>query len=165
MTSMTSETLADAVRSAMRCTASGVAILATDGREGRAGVTVSTLCSLSLEPPSVIACVHKDSRTLRTVLANGVFSANILAEGQEAVASAFAGAFTDHQDRFGTGSWADLDGLPRLEGAVASFACRLADSHSFGTHVILIGEIFDVAATSNPPLIYADRAFHSLTAA
>jgi flavin reductase (DIM6/NTAB) family NADH-FMN oxidoreductase RutF len=162
---MSNEALADAVRSAMRCTASGVAILATDGKAGRAGVTVSTLCSLSLEPPSVIACVHKDSRTLRTVLANGVFSANILAQGQDAVATAFAGPMTDHHERFAIGGWADLDGLPRLEGAVASFACRLADSHSFGTHVILIGEIFDVAATDNPPLIYADRAFRSLTAA
>ena len=162
---MTSQTLADAVRSAMRCTASGVAVLATAGPGGRAGVTVSTLCSLSLEPPSVIACVHKDSRTLRAVQENGVFSANILAEGQEAVAGAFAGQLTAHEERFATGDWADLDGLPRLEGAVASFACRLADSHSFGTHVILIGEIFDVAFTGNAPLIYAARSFHSLTAA
>ncbi len=163
---MNAEMLAEAVRSAMRRTVSGVAVLATEGPGGRAGVTVSTLCSLSLEPPSVIVCVHKDSRTLAAVLANGAFSANILAEGQEEVASTFAGLVPERkEDRFGAGVWETLDGLPRLHGAVASFACRLADSHSFGTHVILIGKIFDVAAADSAPLIYADRNFHTLTAA
>jgi flavin reductase (DIM6/NTAB) family NADH-FMN oxidoreductase RutF len=163
---MDRDRLAETVRSAMRRTASGVAVLATDGPSGRAGMTVSTLCSLSLEPPSVIVCVHGESRALRSVLANGAFSANILAEGQEAIASAFAGLVPDFEpNRFGAGNWLSDGGLPRLEGAVASFACRLADSHSFGTHLILIGEIFDVAATENAPLIYADRSFRTLTAA
>ena len=163
---MNADTLAETVRHAMRRTASGVAVLATDGPGGLAGVTVSTLCSLSLEPPSVIACVHAESRALPPVLENGAFSANILAEGQEAIAAAFAGFLPEHREnRFGAGEWSHANGLPRLEGAVASFACRLADHHRFGTHSILIGEIFDVAATDAAPLIYADRTFRSLSAA
>ncbi len=161
---MDAATLAENVRAAMRRTASGVAVLATDGPSGLAGVTVSTLCSLSLEPPSVIACVHRDSRTLPPVLANGAFSANILAHGQEEVASAFAGFLPQPKEhRFHIGDWTTVDGIPRLDGTVASFLCRLADSHAFGTHVILIGRIFDVTSSANSPLIYADRSFHSLT--
>jgi flavin reductase (DIM6/NTAB) family NADH-FMN oxidoreductase RutF len=166
MTMMYMQPLADRVRAAMRRTASSVAVLATDGPAGRAGVTISTLCSLSLEPPSVIACVHRDSRALGPVLANGAFSANILAEGQSDVATAFAGLDPHYRDnRFAAGSWHVADGLPRLEGAVASFACRIAVTHEFGTHLILIGEIEDVRETDNPPLIYADRTFQRLTAA
>jgi flavin reductase (DIM6/NTAB) family NADH-FMN oxidoreductase RutF len=74
---MDAQQLTDRVRDAMRRTASGVAVLATDGPGGLAGLTVSTLCSLSLEPPSVIACIHGDSRTVQPVLANAVFSASI----------------------------------------------------------------------------------------
>lgn len=163
---MDAPTLTEKVRDAMRRTASGVAVLATDGPGGLAGLTVSTLCSLSLEPPSVIACVHADSRSIQPVLANAAFSASILAEGQEEIAAVFAGLTPGHPgERFAAGRWTKLDGLPRLEGAVASFACRLADHHRFGTHIILIGEIFDVAATDNAPLIYADRTFRSLSAA
>jgi flavin reductase (DIM6/NTAB) family NADH-FMN oxidoreductase RutF len=163
---MDAATLAENVRSAMRRTASGVAVLATDGPGGLAGVTISTLCSLSLEPPSVIACVHRDSRAIPPVLANGLFSANILSEGQEHVASAFAGFIPEHKDdRFGAGHWVTANGVPRLEGSVASFLCHLADRHAFGTHVILIGRIFDVTASANLPLIYADRSFHNLTPA
>lgn len=161
---MNAQPLTERVRDAMRRTASGVAILATDGPGGLAGLTVSTLCSLSLEPPSVIACVHGDSRAIAPVLANAVFSASILAEGQEEIASVFAGLTpVGRDDRFVAGGWTSPGGLPRLEGAVASFACRLADHHRFGTHVILIGEIFDVASTDNTPLVYADRAFRSLS--
>ena len=71
--------LAEQFRESMRRTASGVAILTTDGSAGRAGLTVSTFCSLSMEPPSVIACVHQDNRALQILLANGVFAASVLA--------------------------------------------------------------------------------------
>lgn len=158
--------MADHVRDAMRRTASGVAVLATDGPGGLAGVTISTLCSLSLEPPSVIACVHRNSRAIAAVLENGVFSANILSEEQSDVAAAFAGLDPDYEDnRFAAGVWTDADGVPRLAGSVVSFACRLADTHRFGSHVILIGEIYAVTTKDVPPLIYSDRAFRSLTAA
>lgn len=160
------EPLAEKVRAAMRRTASGVAVLATGGVEGRAGITVSTLCSLSLEPPSVIACVHRDSRALGPIFANGRFSANILAEGQEHIAEAFAGFVPElRRNPFAAGRWRDHDGVPRLNETVAFFSCRLADDHAFGTHRIVIGEILDVEATDKPPLLYADRRFHNLSAA
>lgn len=163
---MTADPIADHVRAAMRRTASGVTVLATDGPAGLAGVTISTLCSLSLEPPSVIACVHRDSRAIPAVLENGVFSANILSEEQSGVAAVFAGLDPAYrEDRFAAGVWENADGLPHLAGAVASFACRLADTHRFGSHVILIGEIYAVTASEASPLIYSDRAFRTLSAA
>lgn len=90
--------LADRFRETMRRTASGVAILTTDGLAGRAGITVSTLCSQSMEPPSVVACVHGDNRALETILSNGIFTANVLAEDQEIVARAFAGMIPEMRD-------------------------------------------------------------------
>ena len=68
----------DRFREAMRRMASGVSVITTDGPAGRFGVTVSSLCSLSLEPPSVLACVHHLSPALRAVIENGVFCANVL---------------------------------------------------------------------------------------
>lgn len=98
--------IADRFRETMRRTASGVAILTTDGAAGRAGITVSTLCSLSMEPPSVVACVHRDNRALETIMCNGVFAANVLADDQESVAKAFAGMIPElREDRFASGRW------------------------------------------------------------
>lgn len=163
---MTSENVAESVRNAMRRTAAGVTILATDGPAGREGVTISTLCSLSLEPPSVIACVHKDSRAIGPLLDNGVFSANILGQGQSEVAEAFAGMLPQYKEnRFSAGHWYVDNDVPRLANSVASFACRLVDRHAFGTHLILIGEIIAVTETPGEPLLYADRGFRQLAAA
>lgn len=159
--------LVEGFREAMRRTASSVAILATDGPAGRAGVTVSTLCSLSLEPPSVIACVHQQSRALPTILANEVFTANVLAANQEDIARAFAGqspAF--REDRFACAKWSRLtSGAPVLEGALASFDCYIAAQTAFGSHRILIGEVVALATHDVEPLVYADRAFRRLNAA
>ena len=156
--------IADRFREAMRRTASGVAILTTDGSAGRAGVTISTLCSLSMEPPSVIACVHQGNRALETVLANGVFAANALSTDQTLVARAFAGQILELRDnRFGAGSWRALaTGAPILDGALASFDCRIAEAFRFGTHRILVGEVVEVADRAGGPLVFSDRNFRQL---
>jgi flavin reductase (DIM6/NTAB) family NADH-FMN oxidoreductase RutF len=156
--------IAERFRDAMRRTASGVAVLTTDGAAGRAGVTISTLCSLSMEPPSVIACVHQDNRALEIVLANGVFAANALTDGQSRVASAFAGQIPELRDnRFGAGTWRRLaTGAPILDGALASFDCRMAEAFRFGTHRILVGEVVEVAARAGGPLVFSDRNFRQL---
>jgi flavin reductase (DIM6/NTAB) family NADH-FMN oxidoreductase RutF len=158
--------LADRFRDTMRRTASGVAVLTTDGLAGRAGVTVSTLCSLSMEPPSVIACVHRDNRTLDIILKNGSFAANVLAGDQELVAKAFAGLIPElREDRFASGAWQRAaTGAPLLQGALASFDCRTASTHDFGTHCILIGEVVDIADGAGDPLLFAGRNFHRLAA-
>ncbi|MEN3379720.1 MAG: hypothetical protein V7604_5075 [Hyphomicrobiales bacterium] len=159
--------IADRFREAMRRTASGVAILTTDGPAGRAGVTISTLCSLSMEPPSVIACVHQDASALEALFANGVFAANALSDGQTQVARAFAGQIAELRDnRFGAASWRALaTGAPVLDGALASFDCRIAEAFSFGTHRILVGEVVEVADGAGGPLVFSDRSFRRLAAA
>jgi len=161
------QSIADRFRETMRRTASGVAILTTDGAAGRAGITVSTLCSLSMEPPSVVACVHRDNRALETMMANGVFVANVLADDQENVAKAFAGLIPElREDRFASGHWQQLEtGAPALHGALAAFDCKTASTFDFGTHRIIVGEVVDVVGSDGNPLLFADRNFRRLLAA
>jgi flavin reductase (DIM6/NTAB) family NADH-FMN oxidoreductase RutF len=159
--------LADRFRDSMRRTASGVAILTTDGVQGRAGVTVSTLCSLSMEPPSVIACVHRDNRALDTILGNGIFVANVLADDQEHVAKAFAGMIPELRDnRFGNAEWTSIaSNAPALQGALANFDCKVASTFDFGTHRIVVGEVLEVVSQESDPLLFIDRNFRRLVAA
>jgi flavin reductase (DIM6/NTAB) family NADH-FMN oxidoreductase RutF len=154
-------------REAMQRTASGVTVVATDGPFGRAGVTVSSLCSLSLAPPSVLVCVHRNSPALNVLAGNGVFAANVLTAGQSRVADVFAGLVAEmREDRFAAGAWRQLvTGAPVLAGALCSFDCRVAATFDFGSHRILAGEVFAVATEAGEPLIYSGRAYRSLQAA
>jgi len=149
-------------RDAMRLTASGVAVITTDGPLGRAGLTVSSLCSLSMEPPSVVCCVHRDNRALAVVMKHGMFAANILASHQAEIANVFAGLVPESRgDRFATAEWYTLESpSPVLKDAICGFDCCLVDYKDFGSHRILIGEVTALTRNAASPLVYSDRTFH-----
>lgn len=154
-------------REAMRGTASGVAVVTSDGIAGRVGVTVSSLCSLSMDPPSVVFCVHRDNRMLAAMIENGVFVANVLGADQERVANSFAGLIPElRDDRFAAGEWSVLpSGAPALDGALSSFDCRIASIFDFGSHRIVAGEVVGVRVRETAPLVFSNRAYHRLAAA
>ncbi|WP_029005316.1 flavin reductase family protein [Azorhizobium doebereinerae] len=157
-------------KEAMRNMASSVAVIATDGPAGRAGLTVSSLSSLSMEPPSVVLCVHANSTALPALLANGVFTANVLAHDQSGVADAFAGQVPAFKaDKFACAEWEALaTGAPALRGALITFDCKLAATFAFGTHHIVAGEVLALAPAGTgaaEPLIYANRAYRRLQVA
>lgn len=151
-------------REAMRLTASGVAVLTTHGEAGRAGVTVSTFQSFSMDPPSVLACIHCESRNLETILKNGNFAANVLSADQEDMARIFAGGTPElRAQAFATDRWHVLaTGAPVLRGALCSFDCRLADVFAFASHRIIIGAVQAVEIAGSEPLLYSDRAYRRL---
>jgi flavin reductase (DIM6/NTAB) family NADH-FMN oxidoreductase RutF len=154
----------DLFRAGMRRLAGGVTIITTLDAEGRrCGITATAVCSLSTEPPSLIACVNRSTSVAAVVEQRGVFAVNVLAEDQRSVAETFAGR-TGHarEDRFAIGEWlADCTGAPVLFDAATSFDCKLAGIHDFGTHMILIGEVVSTRCADGEtlPLIYGNGAF------
>jgi flavin reductase (DIM6/NTAB) family NADH-FMN oxidoreductase RutF len=156
----------DELRIAMRKIASSVGILATDGISGRAGVTVSSLCSLSLEPPSLLCCVHGKSRLLEVLMANGVFTANFLSSDQSDVANVFAGRVAALREaRFSAGEWEPIStGAPALVGAICVFDCRIAATFDFGSHKIIAGQVLAFKMGTQSPLLYFDQSYQQLTA-
>ena len=154
----------DIFRAGMRRLAGGVTIITSlDGEGHRCGITATAVCSLSTDPPSLVACVNQSTSIAAVVRQRGVFAVNVLAEDQRPVAETFAGR-TGHarEDRFAIGDWlSGATGAPVLYGANVSFDCRLAEIHEFGTHLILIGEVVATRCADGDvlPLIYGDGAF------
>ena len=58
--------------------------------EGPAGATANAVCSLSIEPMLMLACLDRGSRTLLAVQAADRFGVSVLHEGQEPIARSFA---------------------------------------------------------------------------
>lgn len=157
---------AEQFREAMRLTASGVTVVTTAGPAGQAGLTVSSLSSLSMSPPSVVICVHKDSQAIDTLLQNGVFAANVLGQGQEHIANTFAGLIPELRDnRFAVTAWSTLvSDAPILLEALCAFDCKVAQTFTFGTHIIVIGEITALTTSDCAPLVFSDRKYMKLSA-
>ena len=132
-----------AYRHAMRELASGVALVTTDHGQARFGCTATALCSLSLEPPSLLVSISKLSSTLAHLRANGVFGISLLAAGHENLANRFAGrGGLKGEARFAGASWITLvTGAPLLDAALAAIDCTVEDIIERHTHDIVIGQV------------------------
>ncbi|HLI13253.1 MAG TPA: flavin reductase family protein [Alphaproteobacteria bacterium] len=149
----------------MRLAATGVSIITTKTAEGRrAGVTVSAVCSVSADPPSLLACLHHQSRAADAIIASGAFCVNILSEDQEAISEVFAGRLPiEGGDHFAAAEWMPLaTGSPALVGALAAFDCTLVRHLRWGSHHVLIGTVCDVELGEGRPLVYCDRNYSRL---
>jgi flavin reductase len=140
-----------------------VNVVTTNGPAGRAGVTVSAMSSVSADgnSPTILVCIHHQSRTAAAILENGSFCANVLRDDHTEIADRFGGRIklADH-DKFGVGEWIE-DGVsaPRLAEALVAFDCRVVSAERVGTHHVFIGEVMSVTEGSGTSLIYADRAY------
>ena len=149
----------------MRRLAAGVAIVTTQHGEVRAGLTATSVCSLSAEPPRLLACVHHRTDAHDLILAARCFAVNLLGPEQQALAEHFGGRDGSRGPaRFGLGRWvAGSTGMPVLSDAAAVLECRLVEAIPAGTHSILIGEVEAVRDDKRAgALVHHDRAYHRL---
>ena len=155
----------DSFIAAMRVYPAAVTIIATGHAPQRAGLTATAVCSLSADPPRLLACVNATSGTAAAVLRNRVFSVNLLAPSQEVLAGRFASPGITGDARFEGDLWHQEGEAPLLRGATAGFLCRLAEHHLAGSHRVLIGDCLEVSHLSDPALVYRDGAFSAVGAA
>jgi len=149
------------MRRAMGQFATGVTVITSVTGQGRpVGCTVSAFSSLSLDPPLVLVCIGKD-RSMHPVLTAGPgFVVNVLAAGQQAIASAFA---RPASDRFaGLRVQEGRHDIPLIDGAIARIQCDLHSVLDGGDHAIVVGRVRQVNLRDGEPLLYSQGAFLEL---
>lgn len=136
----------------------GVTIVTAAIPEGPAGLSANAVTSLSLDPPLMLACLDRGSRTLRAVEAAGRFGINVLGSDDEQLARSFGRKIPMEEKWAGVG-WSEHEGIPRLEAAIVFVACRMRDLLSGGDHVIVTGEVEAIAQREGEPLVFADGGY------
>lgn len=146
---------------AMSKAVSGVTVVATNGEAGRFGQTVSSMCSVSADPPLVLVCLHEKSPLSSAISHHGYFSINVLRADQRRVADVFAGRPRSGLSYdFDCAAWDEsVAGSPLLVGAVALFDCELESSQKAGTHWIFIGRVIESSSGPGTPLAYGQRGY------
>ncbi|WP_156725850.1 flavin reductase family protein [Streptomyces apocyni] len=162
MTSRSTTPVASAVgprefRQAMGRFVTGVAVVTSYGPGGPYGTTVSSLTSVSLEPPMLLICLGHGSQVAEVIDACGVFTVNVLGREQSSLASRFAASdrprgaagFAGVPHRVGAA------GTPVLDGAVTHLDCWVAQRVTAGDHTVFIGEVTDIGCSPDTdPLAY-----------
>jgi len=157
MTAPDPRTLRDAFGSYM----TGVTVVTARAPDGRpVGFTANSFSSVSLDPPLLLVCPGRFLSSYEAFAACSHFAVSILAEGQEDVATIFAGS---KKDRFAqVAHSADMHGVPVIDGAVARFSCVRHSVIDAGDHCILLGEVAEVTQFQRAGLGYASGRFFSL---
>ncbi len=141
--------MADGLRMAMRQLAASVSVVAARSGNARAGLTMTAVCSVSLDPPTMLICVNRASSSHDLIARARCFSINILNENQRPVAEVFAGQteIADWDERFAAAGavWTDSAvGAPILHEARANVTCRIRHAASSGSHTVFFGDVVDV---------------------
>ena len=153
----------ESFRRALGAYPTGVTVVTAVGPDGPSGATANAVSSLSLEPPMMLACLDRGSRTLASVRAAGRFGVNALAAGQEGIARRFSGKHPEPSKWEGI-EWSESEGCPRLPDALVWVACELRDLIDGGDHLILTGRVLEAASREGRPLIFHRGEYRDLIA-
>ncbi|MYU22495.1 flavin reductase family protein [Streptomyces sp. SID8352] len=132
----------------------GVAVTTAHDDGDDYGCTVSSLASVSLDPPLLMVCLDQRSTTLRAIERTGRFAVSLLARDPQAARTALAFA-RPGQDAFEQVDMVRLpSGLAVSPAAVAQAELVVRERYEGGDHVIVLGTPVWVSVSDGDPLAY-----------
>jgi flavin reductase (DIM6/NTAB) family NADH-FMN oxidoreductase RutF len=136
----------DDFRGAMRHLVGGVSVITAGRGDDVTGMTVTSVSSLSLDPPTLIVSVNRASSTWPLIERHGAFGVNILTADQLDIAERFAGTNgLKGRERFAGAEWIiRASSAPLLVGALAAIDCEVEEVIERHSHAIVIGRVRDL---------------------
>jgi flavin reductase (DIM6/NTAB) family NADH-FMN oxidoreductase RutF len=153
-----------ALRNALGCYPTGIAIVTCRNAEGRAvGLTINSFASLSLEPPLVLWSLVNRSPSLSAFSQCEHFSVNVLAVDQAELARRFASSAV--QDKFEHARAYDSpEGVPLIPASLASFVCAREQLQAGGDHTLFVGRVLRYYTGAGDPAVFHRGQFTQLSA-
>ena len=136
----------DDFRGAMRQLTGGVSVITAGRGKDISGMTVTSVSSLSVDPPALIVSINRGASSWPLLQRYGFFGVNILTSDQVDIAERFAGKDgLKGADRFAGAEWTTrTSGVPLLVGALAAIDCEVEEIVERHSHAILIGRVLDL---------------------
>ena len=155
---------ATAFKAGMRRLASGVSLVTSLRGDERVGLAATSVCSLSLEPPTLLVCIRQGSSLFEAIGQSGILCVNVLRDDQAHLVEPFGSSERRHE-RFASGRWTTFaTGAPVLADALAAFDCRVVETIPYSTHAMILGVPQDVLLPdpAEQPLVHFNRRFRPL---
>lgn len=138
-------------RAAMRRLVGGVSVITAGVGNDISGMTVTSVSSLSVDPPSLIVSVNRASSSWPLLKQHRYFGVNILNADQVDIAERFTG--TDGlkgAERFAGAEWIErASGARLLAAALAAIECEAEDIIERHSHAIIIGRVLHVELSAD----------------
>ena len=140
---------------------SSVNLVTTDGGAGKYGLTVTSMCSVSADPPLVMIGINRKSPLCGAITDNRCFAVNVLSVAQQALADTFAGFGPEGAAYdFSLAGWQEGEsGAPILDDCTAWLECALDTFVDAGSHRMFMGRVVRAGQGSRPALCYGGRSY------
>lgn len=150
-------------KTGMRSLAGAVTIITSAHASHRYGMTATAVCSVSAEPPTLLACVNRLAATHDAIQKSRVFCVNVLRAEDWELSSNFSGQQSG-EGRFRTRNWSKLaTGSPVLVDSLVSFDCRVVKTLAHGSHTVFLGQVEQVLlGRKGKPLLYSEGQYAKL---
>ncbi len=151
----------DVFKQGMRLLAGGVCIVATNSNGEWHGLTMTAVCSLTMDPPSLVACVNRDAGAYGIMRETLRVSVNVLSHDQTGLAALFSSSNVKGPDRFDEQKWTRMaSGVPALIEALAVLDCEVIRETEVGQHSAFFCEVKSVRLQPDKkPLVHFNREF------
>jgi len=138
----------DSFRRTIALWASGVAIVT--GRDGNfdVGLTVNSLISVALRPPTLLVSLSETADSTPIIERAGVFGVSVLTVDHRAISERFAKAIPSGEKFSGLSVHRGVTGVALLDGALATLECRVERSIPVADHHLVIGTVVAAAVGS-----------------
>jgi flavin reductase (DIM6/NTAB) family NADH-FMN oxidoreductase RutF len=125
------------------------------------GMTCSSLCSVSVNPSTLLVCLRTERPTLHAVVGSGAFAVNLLHGEAQWVAALFASGAPDRFERVPWRRTAQTRSPALIEAAHAVAECTVDRTHPAGDHVIVVGRVCAVERfRTDSALLYGFRRYN-----
>jgi flavin reductase (DIM6/NTAB) family NADH-FMN oxidoreductase RutF len=160
-TSAAEAVTSDAFRSIFRQHPAGVAVVALRDGDRPVGFTATSVVSVSADPALLTFSVAGTSSSWPALARAESLTISFLAAGQVDVSARFA---TSGVDRFAGVDWHWLpSGEPVLDDVPAWIRGEVVQRVAVGASHLVVVQALETSQTGGgPPLVYHDRAYHSL---
>lgn len=143
--------------------ATGVTVVATEFEGKLQTMTANALTSVSLDPLLLLVCVGNQLEMSQSLGKTKGYTFNILREQQEALSNFFANMWgNEPPPSFQFAPW---DGIPRLEGCIASIKCVPHKVYDGGDHRLFVGRVVGLYKGDEPyePLLFYAGGYGQLS--
>jgi 3-hydroxy-9,10-secoandrosta-1,3,5(10)-triene-9,17-dione monooxygenase reductase component len=133
----------------------GITIITTMHDDVPSGFACQSFAALSLDPPLVLFCPTKVSRSWQAIEAAGRFCVNVLTEKQREICARFG---SREPDKFAGVDWHKSPlGSPVLDNSLAHIDCTVHSVHDGGDHFVVFGlvnSLSEVPTVKPRPLLF-----------
>ena len=124
------------------------------------------MCSITYEPPTVPACIHRSNLNNAEFRECGTLCANVLSAEQLGTAERLATKNISAEERFRLAEWDVLEtSAPALRHALTSLDCEITSTAEIGTHIVFSFTVRAAGiAAGDDELVYLGREYQRLDA-